>query len=80
MASREAAQVGDAPVFATLLPEALAYAQGVAPRLQQVGGVLQSGITVTEDPVRSIDDIAPDAVPVLIASWMRPTTRAAASS
>ena len=65
MASREAAQVGDAPVFATLLPEALAYAQGVAPRLQQVGGVLQSGITVTEEPVRSIDDIAPDAVPVL---------------
>ena len=66
MASREAAQVGDAPVFASLLPEALAYAQGVAPRLQSVDGVLQSSeITLTEEPVRSIDDIAPEAVPAL---------------
>ena len=66
MASRDAAQAGDAPVFASLLPEALAYAQGVAPRLQSVDGVLQSsGITVTEEPVRSIDDIAPEAVPAL---------------
>ena len=66
MASREAAQAGDAPVFASLLPEALAYAQGVAPRLNVVEGVLhQSDITVTEEPVRSIDDIAPEAVPSL---------------
>ena len=68
MASRDAAQAGDAPVFASLLPEALAYAQGVAPRLQSVDGVLQSSeITLTEEPVRSIDDIAPEAVPALSA-------------
>ena len=66
LASREAAQAGDAPVFAALLPEALAYAQGVAPKLQSVGGVLQqSEITVTEQPTRAIDDIAPLAVPSL---------------
>ena len=66
MASRDAAQAGDAPVFASLLPEALAYAQGVAPRLQSVDGVLQSSeITLTEEPVRAIDDIAPEAVPAL---------------
>ncbi len=64
MASMEAAQAGDAPVIATLLPEALAYAQGVAPKLKGVEGVLQqSEITVTENLVRAIDDIAPDAVP-----------------
>ena len=63
MASREAAQAGDAPVFAALLPEALAYAQGAAPRLNLVAGVLSSAITVTEEPVRAIDDIAPLAVP-----------------
>ena len=68
MASREAAQVGDTPVLASLLPEALAYAQGVAPRLQSVDGVLQSSeITVTEEPARAIDDIAPEAVPALSA-------------
>ena len=65
MASREAAQAGDAPVFATLLPEALAYAQGVAPRLNLVAGVVSSAITITEEPVRAIDDIAPLAVPSL---------------
>ena len=66
MASREAAQAGDAPVFASLLPEALAYAQGVAPRLQNVeSGAQQSDITVTEEAVRAVDDIAPDAVPAL---------------
>ena len=68
MASMEAAQAGDAPVFASLLPEALAYAQGVAPKLQQVEGVLQqSEITVTDEPVRAIDNIAPEAVPALSA-------------
>ena len=63
MASRDAAQAGDAPAFAALLPEALAYAQGVAPRLNLVAGVLSSAVTVTEEPVRAIDDIAPLAVP-----------------
>ena len=65
MASREAAQAGDAPVFAALLPEAIAYAQGAAPRLNLVAGVLSSAITVTEEPARAIDDIAPLAVPSL---------------
>ena len=65
MASREAAQAGDAPVFASLLPEALAYAQGVAPRLNLVAGVQSSARTRTEGPVRAIDDIAPLAVPSL---------------
>ncbi len=66
MASREAAQAGDAPVFASLLPEALAFAQGVAPKLNSVEGVLESSaITITEDPVRAIDNIAPLAVPSL---------------
>ena len=64
MASREAAQAGDAPVFASLLPEALAYAQGVAPKLNLVEGVLESSaITMTEESVRAIDNIAPLAVP-----------------
>ena len=68
MASREAAQAGDGPVFASLLPEALAFAQGVAPRLQSVGGaVQQSEVTVTEEAVRAIDDIEPLAVPSLSA-------------
>ena len=65
MASREAAQAGDAPVFASLLPEALAFAQGVAPKLNLVAGVLSSAITLTEEPVRATDDIAPLAVPSL---------------
>ena len=64
MASREAAQVGDAPMFASLLPEALAYTQGVAPKLNLVDGVVShSEITLTEEPVRAIDNIAPLAVP-----------------
>ena len=68
MASREAAQAGDAPVFASLLPEAFAYAQGVTPRLNVVEGVLaHSEITVTEESVRAIDNIAPLAVPSLSA-------------
>ena len=66
MASREAAQAGDGLVFATLLPEALAYAQGVTPNLKSVDGVLQtSALAVTEERVRSIDNIAPLAVPAL---------------
>ena len=68
MASMDAAQAGDGPVFASLLPEALAYAQGVAPRLQQVEGApQQSEITVTDEPVRAIDNIAPLAVPAFSA-------------
>ncbi len=68
MASREAAQAGDAPVFASLLPEALAFAQGVAPRLQSVEGVVQqSEITVTDESIRAIDDIPPLPVPWLSA-------------
>ena len=63
MASMEAAQAGDAPVFASLLPEALAYAQGVAPKLNVVPGVLSSAVVFTDEPVRAIDNIAPLAVP-----------------
>ena len=66
LASREAAQAGDAPVFAALLPEALAFAQGVAPKLNVVAaGVERSAVTLTEEPVRAIDNIAPAAVPTL---------------
>ena len=65
LASKEVAQVGDVP-FASLLPEALAYARGVTPKLNIVAGVLaHSEITVTEEPVRAIDNIAPLAVPSL---------------
>ena len=68
LASREAARVGDAPVFAALLPQALAFAQGATPRLQSVAGEIhQSAITVTEEAVRAIDNIAPDPVPALSA-------------
>ncbi len=65
MASREAAQAGDGPVFASLLPEALAYAQGVAPKLNVIDGVLSSALTITEEAVRATDDIPPLAVPSL---------------
>ena len=65
LASKEVAQAGDVP-FASLLPEALAYARGVTPKLNIVAGILaHSEITVTEEPVRAIDDIAPLAVPSL---------------
>ncbi len=66
-ASRAAAQASAGPVLAALLPEALAYAQGVAPKLNIVGGVLSSAVTITDEPVRAIDDIAPLAVPSLSA-------------
>ena len=65
MASREAAQAGDGPVFASLLPEALAYAQGVAPKLNLIGSVISSAVTMTEEAVGATDDIAPLAVPSL---------------
>ena len=65
MASREAAQAGNGPVFASLLPEALAYAQGVAPKLNLIGSVISSAVTMTEEAVGATDDIAPLAVPSL---------------
>jgi hypothetical protein len=68
MESQKAAAFdADAPVFAELLPEALSFIdQGVAPRLKSVdGSVLQSAITKTVEPVRAIDNIAPDAVPFI---------------
>ena len=64
-ASRAAAQAGEGPVMASLLPDALAYAEGVAPKLNVVGGVLSSSITWTAEAVGAIDDIAPLAVPSL---------------
>ena len=66
MASKEAAQAGG-PVFASLLPEALAYATGAAPKLNLIGSVsvISSAITMTEEAVRATDDIAPLAVPSL---------------
>jgi hypothetical protein len=64
-ASMEAAQAGNGPVFASLLPEALAYAQGVAPKLNLIGSVISSAVTMTEEAVRATDDIAPLAVPSL---------------
>ena len=66
LASREAAQAGDAPVFAALLPEALAFAEGVAPKFNLVAaGTERSALTITEEAVRAIDNIAPVAVPTL---------------
>ncbi len=62
-ASRNAAQEG--PVLASLLPEALAYARGVAPKLNVVSSVLSSSITWTAEAVRATDDIAPLAVSAL---------------
>ena len=68
LASREAVQAGDAPVFAMLLPEALAFAEGVAPTLNLVASGMEcSPLTVTEEPARAIDNIAPAAVPFLSA-------------
>ena len=64
-ASKEAARVGDGPVFATLLPEALAFAQGVVPNLKDVGGLQLSTITLTEEAVGPIDNIAPLSVPAV---------------
>ena len=71
MESKEVAAIdADAPAFAELLPEALAFVeQGVVPRLKSVeGNVLSSAITQTLEPIRAIDNIAPDAVPFLRAS------------
>lgn len=63
--SKQLAQQSDVPVFATLLPEAMAFAQqGVAPRLKSVEeSIVRSSLTQTAEPVRAIDNIAPTAVP-----------------
>jgi hypothetical protein len=63
--SKKLAQQSDVPVFATLLPEAMAFAQqGVAPRLKSVEeSIVRSSLTQTAEPVRAIDNIAPAAVP-----------------
>ncbi len=65
--SKQLATQIDALPFATLLPEALAFAeQGVAPRLKSVEeGVLRSAIVKIAEPVRAIDNIAPVAVPYM---------------
>ena len=65
--SREAAvPVSDAPVFASLSPEALAYqAKGVAPLFKRVDNdVLRSAITESE-AIKAIDNIPPGAIPYL---------------
>jgi hypothetical protein len=65
--SQQVAAMGDQPVFASLLPEALSFAQqGVAPRLKSVDeGVMRSAMAETKVAVRAIDNIAPLAVPYL---------------
>ena len=65
MQSQQLAVQSDVPVFATLLPEAMAFAQqGVAPRLKSVEeSIVRSNLTQTVEPVRAIDNIAPTAVP-----------------
>jgi hypothetical protein len=56
----------DAPVFATLTPEALSFIdKGVASRFKAVGGTVASSMTVSADRIRAIDNIAPEAVPFL---------------
>ena len=64
--SREQVAI-EGPVFATLLPEALAFAEnGVAPRFNLFDTeMVRSSITETKEAVRSIDNIAPSAVPFL---------------
>jgi hypothetical protein len=64
--SREKVAI-EGPVFATLLPEALAFAEnGVAPRFNLFDTeMVRSSITETKEAVRSIDNIAPSAVPYL---------------
>jgi len=65
--SREVAQLDlNAPVFAALSPEALAFDEtGVAPRFKVVDGTMLSNLTRSADAVRAIDNIAPEAVAFL---------------
>ena len=66
MKSKELAQVSaDAPVFATLTPEALAFGeQGIVPRLKTGGSVARS-LRAVSNLVRSVDNIAPAPVAYL---------------
>ena len=66
--SMEAAKpASDAPVFATLSPEALAFQEkGVAPLFKEVqNAAVLSTLVYSEGPVRAIDNIPPSAVPYL---------------
>lgn len=59
----------DLPVFATLSAEALAFIEkGVAPRMKSVDAAVRSALVETVEPVRAIDNIAPEAVAFLRAS------------
>ncbi|MBI2504702.1 MAG: T9SS type A sorting domain-containing protein [Candidatus Latescibacteria bacterium] len=60
-------QMVKAPVFATLTPEALAFIQkGIAPRMKDtLPLVVQSAKVYTKQPVRAIDNIAPEAITAL---------------
>ena len=66
--SREIAaqpQAADGPLFATLSPEAVAFAaKGVVPLMKSVGNVYPSD-RVLSNPVRAIDNIPPGAIPYL---------------
>ena len=64
MVESKKAAVADAPVFATLTPEALSFVErGVAPRMKGVDAqLLRSSITESEEAVRAIDNIPPEAV------------------
>ena len=65
--SKKAAQLPTGPAIATLTPEAFAYIeQGIAPRMKSVDALVSlSPIVSTEEPVRAIDNIAPEAVSYL---------------
>ena len=65
--SKKAAQLPTGPAIATLTPEALAYIeQGIAPQMKSVNGLVSlSPIVSTEEPVRAIDNIAPEAISYL---------------
>ena len=68
VASKKAGMVDpDAPVFAALTPEALAYAEsGVAPRLKGTEGDIQSSeLTPSAEAVAAIDDIPPEPITYL---------------
>jgi hypothetical protein len=64
--SRQLAKVDvDAPVFATLAPEALAFVEtGIVPRLKTGGSVDRSRKTIS-NPARAVDNIAPAPVAFL---------------
>ena len=66
--SKKAAKVDpNLPVFATLTPEALTFIdRGIVPRLKDTGStLLESDKVRTDEAVRAIDNIAPEAIPSL---------------